>query len=69
MTDNMKGVIEMKKIAKIGASILALAAMAFAMTACGSKECDVCGKKFSSGGRSATIDGETIYICPDCNDF
>ncbi len=60
-----EGVI-LKKIAKIGASIVALAALALSLTGCSSKTCTNCGKKFSSGGTTMNVLGQEVNICPDC---
>ncbi len=58
----------MKKIAKIGVSVIALAALALTLTGCSSKTCDNCGKKFSKGGTTMEILGEEVNICQDCMD-
>lgn len=56
----------MKKIAKIGLSVVALATLALSMTGCSSKKCDNCGKSFSSGGTTMTVLGQEINVCGDC---
>lgn len=56
----------MKRIVKIGISVAALATLAFSMTGCSSKTCDVCGKSYSSGGSTTTILGREVNVCSDC---
>lgn len=58
----------MKKIAKIGVSVIALAALALSLTGCSSKTCDNCGKKYSSGGTTMELLGEKVNLCQDCMD-
>lgn len=58
----------MKRIAKIGSTIAVLAALALSMTGCSPKTCSVCGKQFTSGGKTMSYQGVEASICGECID-
>ena len=58
----------MKRIAKIGSTIAVLAALALTMTGCSPKTCAVCGKQFTSGGKTMSYMGVEASVCGECID-
>lgn len=59
----------MKKIVKVGIALLMTAGLALSLAGCASKECDACGKKYSSGGKQIKnpLTGDVLMeICGDC---
>lgn len=58
----------MKRIAKIGSAIVVLATLALSLTGCSPKTCAVCGKEFTSGGKTMEFHGVEASVCGDCID-